>query len=294
MGQRVLVVLDFCWTERFASEAALVLAGHLHSHGADMFVTAFAGFDEDVVRESKARKVRGHTVYHDADLPNVLDTLRDDYRTMADTFAENCRREGIPCTTELVSVEPMAALLRSAEVSDWVTVPRDAQFSHSEGLTSDTSGPAQRVVSQLCREAAVPVLVGPTVPQQQRPLPPRKLLVAYDGSDGASRIVHSIGALGLAEGFEAEVLTVASGEREASELAEQAASVLRTHGATAMASPIATSEHPAGVILERVAAIQPAFLAMGAFGHRTWQERIFGSVTERLLKDCPCALFVQR
>lgn len=294
MRQRVLVVVDHCWTDRFASDAALALIRHARAVGYDMFVTAFAAFDEDIVREFKARKIRGHTVYHAADLPEVLDTLRRDYRDLADAFAEKCRDTGILCATDVVSVAPLTSLLRSAEVSDWAAVPRDSEFSHSEGLTQGAEKAGEGIALHLCRDAAIPVLIGPKVPQPEASAAPRKVLVAYDGSDGASRIVHSIGALGLVEGCEVEVLTVASVEREGRELAERATSVLTTHGAKAVAAPVAASDHPADILLGRVAAVQPAYLAMGAFGRRTWQERIFGSVTERILKECPCALFVQR
>ncbi|MBF0335967.1 MAG: universal stress protein [Alphaproteobacteria bacterium] len=294
MRQRVLVVTDVCWTDRFAGEAALALIQHARSLGYDMFVTAFAGFDEEVVRESKARKIRGHTVHYDADLPNVIDTLRANYGALVDAFANKCRGQGIECATEVVSVEPLASLLRSVEVSDWAAVPRDSEFSHSEGLTQAVPKSGERVALQLCREAAIPVLMGPAVAQQEPPSPPRKVLVAYDGSDGASRIVHSIGGLGLADGYEAEVLTIASNERDARALAERATAVLATHGAHAVAVPVASTADPADILLDRVAATRPAYLAMGAFGRRTWKERIFGSVTEKLLADCPCALLIQR
>ncbi len=67
---------------------------------------------------------------------------------------------------------------------------------------------------------------------------------------------------------------------------------LRSHGYETEATPIATRMHPAEVVRIEVADRKIGTLVMGAYGHRGFRERLFGSTTTQLVESPPCALFL--
>lgn len=294
MARRLLVVQDFCLTQRFADDVVLAVAGRMRAFGQAVAVTAFAGFDAHALTDAKARKVQGHTLGHDADLPDWLNTLRDDTRTQAAAFAARCQAAGIACETVVTESDPAGTLLALAEGCDWAAIPRDASLSHWNERAGDHTASGDPLWCHLLLHATVPVLVGPRTPPSQADLETGGIVVGYDGSGGASRVVHSMAGLGFAPLGPIHVLSVADEEPPFLQQAENACDLLRAHGGAVTFERQGTDEDPADAILGRVRASAPLCLAIGAFGHRTWRERIFGSVTGQILERCPSAILIQR
>lgn len=292
MTQRVLVLQDFCLTQRFTDDTVLAVLAALRHNGHDLAVTAFAGFDAQALRDFKARKVQGCTLGYDADLPDWLETLRADTQAQVGAFADRCRALGVACETVVTDTDPRGTMLAMAEGYDWAAMARDATMSHWNRVAGDPGGDDDRFCRTFLTHATIPTLVGPLAPPAATAEP--GIVVAYDGSDGAARAARALATLGLAATAPVTLVTVADDAVPAAGQGERLCALLRAHGASVAFDRMAEDDHPAQLILDRVRALSPSLLTIGVFGHRTWRERIFGSVTAHLLRQCPCALFAQR
>jgi nucleotide-binding universal stress UspA family protein len=143
-------------------------------------------------------------------------------------------------------------------------------------------------VEDLVRATGRPFLL-----VDSRPLGDGPVLAAFDGGRSATRALQLAALLGLVGGRAARVVTVGPSREEAEATARRAARFLERHGAAAAAEGVASDGDHAEALAERVAALAPAMLVMGAFGERALGERLFGSTTRALLARAEPPLFVQ-
>jgi len=69
---------------------------------------------------------------------------------------------------------------------------------------------------------------------------------------------------------------------------------LSRHGIAAhLRHDLAFGEKAGLLLLEQIAAIRPAYVVMGGFGHARWIEGAVGGVTRRLLAECGAPLFLK-
>jgi nucleotide-binding universal stress UspA family protein len=74
----------------------------------------------------------------------------------------------------------------------------------------------------------------------------------------------------------------------------EAVALLARHGIAAhLQHDLAFGEKAGLLLLEQIAAIRPAYVVMGGFGHARWIESAIGGVTRRLLAECDVPLFLK-
>jgi nucleotide-binding universal stress UspA family protein len=118
------------------------------------------------------------------------------------------------------------------------------------------------------------------------------IVAAYDGSLRASRALHMLILLGLADGSQVHVVSVASEEERAQQQASYATELFVKHGIDAIGHGIGSSGAPADIVLAEAEALRAAMVAIGASGHNALQSWLLGSASSKLLNACPCPLFV--
>jgi nucleotide-binding universal stress UspA family protein len=164
---------------------------------------------------------------------------------------------------------------------DLLVIGKDTDFHFDVGdSTSDT-------VQRLLRENPRPLLVCPETIRETG-----TIVAAYDGSVRASRALHMLILLGLADGCQVHVVSVASDQARAEQRAAHAADLFVKHGIDASAHGIGSSAAPGQVVLAEAQALGAAIVAIGASGHNALQSWLLGSVSSSLLDACPCTLFV--
>ena len=168
------------------------------------------------------------------------------------------------------------------------------------GMTSSCSGGTRTlgreetedglapVIPALLKEGARALLVVPESPAPDE----GPVLVGYDGSLPAMRALQLFALLGLAEGAPVTVLSADPDAAEAARLAAEGASYLRRHGLAVEERAVADGGG-AALLLAEATAMQARLLVVGAFGTGTLRALLVGSTTRRLLRDAPCAVFIQ-
>ncbi|MGL6069904.1 universal stress protein [Craterilacuibacter sp.] len=118
------------------------------------------------------------------------------------------------------------------------------------------------------------------------------VVLAYDGSACSARTLQQFAWLGLASGAPLRVISVHHNQIEAERLAAEGAGYLAAHGLPAEAVGLC-ADGAAGTLLETELKRSGArLLVMGAFGHRSWLTRLFGSTTRKLLHHRVCPVLM--
>jgi hypothetical protein len=175
----------------------------------------------------------------------------------------------------------MAALNSAAETCDLLITGHDSAFR------GELREQLSEILTQLLLITPRPIVVCP-----DDPIAADQVLVAYDGSLPAMRALQMFALLGLGRGQHIQVLSVDTHHELAAKRAGNAANYLRIHDYQVDARPVATRTHPAEALKSEITNQRIGMLVMGAYGHRGFREFLFGSTTNTLIANPPCALFL--
>ena len=211
----------------------------------------------------------------------VTRTLRARGGALLDELARRAQESGRPIETSLeVGIVPEVIVERARAV-DLVVMGRrgeNAEFgSHAVGAT----------VWGVARRSPRPVLVCPRGSDAlDRPL------VAYDGSDHATRALEIAVEYAEKRGCPLHLVCVRGNAKEANQVLEEACDYARGHSVAPTPLP-REGESVADRILEAAAGIDADLLVMGAYGKSRLKEFLLGSTTETLLEsfDHPMLLY---
>lgn len=215
--------------------------------------------------------------------------LEDELRAQAagmrqklrEAFEQACRDNGVTFEWVAFEGEPVEMLQLATETRDLLISGHDTAFS------GDLREPISDAISRLTRMSARPAIICPDSLSGSD-----DILVAYDGSLPAMRALQMFTLLGLGTGRQIQVMSIDGDEELAVRRANGAAAYLRSHGITVSVAPVATRVHPSEVLRIEIAQRKIGTLVMGAYGRRGFREMLFGSTTNTLVEDPPCALFV--
>lgn len=205
-------------------------------------------------------------------------------RERLETIARECTARSIPCSTDIKTGIPGELIARAATAHDIVIMSRSGYTRAPSG-----DGRLDPLVSQVIRGSIRPVLVSGQKFQAGETL---NLLVAFDGSIHAGRVLAVAAELGKRPGVRCTLVTIAATEEAGKETQAPAEEYLYHHGVTPQKQVI-LGARPSEVICELVAKAQADILIMGAYGHRPMREMLFGSTTERVLSHCAATVILQ-
>jgi nucleotide-binding universal stress UspA family protein len=197
------------------------------------------------------------------------------------TFQQSCEETGVSWQVIEAEGRPHKLIEMESGRHDLLVIGKDTDFHFDfADTTSDT-------VQRLLKVNPRPLLVCPERMQDTGPI-----VAAYDGSLRASRALHMLILLGLADGCEVHVVSVAGEEERAQQHASYATELFLKHGIDAIAHGIASNAAPADIVLAEAEALRAAMVAIGASGQNALQSWLLGSASSQLLNACPCPLFV--
>jgi nucleotide-binding universal stress UspA family protein len=151
-------------------------------------------------------------------------------------------------------------------------------------------------VDRFIRDGSRPILLLPEAGDVRENGDDRApVLLAFDGSVAASRMLHMFALLAVAAFPQVHVLTMDnSSETAASAMAEKACTLLRKHGLVNVRG-IGLGDRQAGTpaeaILGTAKALGAGTIAMGGYGHSGIRE-VFGSCTREVLAEARQLLFL--
>ncbi|HEU4463881.1 MAG TPA: universal stress protein [Gemmatimonadota bacterium] len=268
MFNRILVPTD-------GSDAASAAAGYA-IRLSSIFDSTIVGLHVVDVRliEGPVMQTIG-SMWGDIPLPvqqeGVTRTLRERGGRLLDELTRRAQEQGRPVETALEIGVVSEVIAERARGVDLVVMGRrgeHAQFgSHAVGAT----------VAGVVRRSPRPVLVCPRGEDALvRPL------VAYDGSDQATRALEIAVEYAETRGCSLHVVCVRGDEGESGVVLETACDYARGHAVEPVPLPLAGDAVPER-ILAAAADVGADLLVMGAYGKSRLKEFLLGSTTETLL-----------
>jgi nucleotide-binding universal stress UspA family protein len=275
---RILVPTD-------GSEAAAAAAGYAIRLSAVFESTIIALHVVDVrMIEGPVLQTIG-SMWGDIPLPvhqeGVTRTLRERGDRVLDDLARRAQEDGLPIETSLEIGIVSEVIVERARAVDLVVMGRRGEYaefgSHAVGAT----------VGSVVRRSPRPVLV---CPRGQDAL--ERPLVAYDGSDHATRALEIAVEYAEKRGCPLHVVCVRGDARDAGRVLEEACDYARGHRVEPVPMP-KEGDAAADRILEAASDVQADMLIMGAHGKGRLKEFLVGSTTGTLLEsfDHPILLY---
>lgn len=215
---------------------------------------------------------------------NLLAEMTTLARERLQAFARECADRSIACSTDIRTGIPGELIVREAMAHDIVIMSRSG---YSRAPSGD--GRVDPLVSQVIRGSIRPVLVSG---EKFRAGETLHLLVAFDGSIHAGRVLAVAAELGNRPGVKCTLVTISATEDAGAETQAPAEAFLTHHGITP-AKQVIMGARSSEIICDLVAKAGADILLMGAYGHRPMREMLFGSTTERVLAHCSTAVILQ-
>jgi nucleotide-binding universal stress UspA family protein len=271
----ILVALDATAASAAAQQLALRLTKRFGSQ-----ITGIAVLDRAYLTAPTAVGIGGMAYKEHRDQVK-LDEAKAFLARLESTFQQTCEETGV--TWQVIEAEgrPYTLIERESGRHDLLVIGKDTDFHFDfADTTSDT-------VQRLLKENPRPLLVCPERMRESGPI-----VAAYDGSLRASRALHMLILLGLADGCQVHVVSVAGEEERAQQQASYATELFVKHGIDAVAHGIGSHAAPAEIVLAEAEALRAAMVAIGASGQNALQSWLLGSASSQLLNACPCTLFV--
>jgi nucleotide-binding universal stress UspA family protein len=215
---------------------------------------------------------------------NLLSEMTSLARERLQAVARECTARSIACSTDIKTGIPGELIAREAMAHDIVIMSRGGYTRAPSG-----DGRLDPLVSQVIRGSIRPVLVSGEKFQAGETL---HLLVAFDGSIHAGRVLTVAAELGRRPGVKCTLVTISATEDAGAETQAPAEAYLSHHGITPT-KQVVLGARPSEMICELVAKVNADILIMGAYGHRPMREMLFGSTTERVLSHCLATVILQ-
>lgn len=275
MLRSILVALDSTEASATAQQLALRMARRFASQ-----ITGLAILDRAHITAPTAVGIGGMAYKEHRDQVKLKEAKAFIAR-LESTFEQSCEASGAAWQVIEAEGDPHRLIARESGRHDLLVIGKDTDFHLDEHpSTSD-------VVEHLLQENSRPLVVCPQSAPASGPI-----VAAYDGSLRASRALHMLILLGLAEGTEVHVVAVAGDKEQAERRAAHATELFVKHGINARPHGVASHAAPAEIVLAEVEALGASMVAFGASGHTALQSWLLGSASKQLLNACPCPLFV--
>ncbi len=198
-------------------------------------------------------------------------------------FAERCARAEVLYRALKDTGDPAQRILFHADDTDLTLLGQQTYFHFETQATPD------QTLEKVLRRGHRPVVAVP------RELPgDGGVLVAYDGSRPAARALEAFRAVGLGQGLEVQVISIAADEKAAVRRAEEGTKFLRFYGLEAKARPVPSTQSPAELLLRQASELHAAMIVLGAYGRSRVSEFLFGSTTRSILHGSGQVLFMHR
>jgi nucleotide-binding universal stress UspA family protein len=273
--KRILLGLDNSEPGKMAQAYALKLA---KSCGAQ--VTGLGILDTPWLTAAQPEPLGG-TAYKIERDEVVLEHAQAQVTSVMKAFKEQAEKAKVEATAFEVEGFPVLEIERISHEHDVIVMGQRANFHFDMDDESDLA------VKHLAHDNPRPVIV---VPASYHP--GEDILVAYDGSVGASRSLHMFILLGLAKGKKVHVLSCDEDGDIAAAHAQQADRLLQAHGIEAKKHTLITSGKISDHIVAQAEKLKIALLVMGAYSHTPLHDVFFGSATKKLMATATFPLFL--
>src|SRR3984957_8989716 len=202
-------------------------------------------------------------------------------KAVLEDFAHAARREAIPAETVLdVGVVANQICERAKSVDLLIIGHRGVNERFSTGLLGSTT-------ESVARKSPRQMLVSPVRFREVT-----HALLAYDGSDRASRAMRAAADFAATLEIPLTVVTVARDLKLGERTLDQARSYLEPYSIRAEFKLVQGHAHEG--IIGSLKEFGADLLFIGAYGHSRIIEMVLGSNTDSVLRNAPCPVFMSR
>jgi nucleotide-binding universal stress UspA family protein len=202
-------------------------------------------------------------------------------KAVLEDFGHAARREAIPAETVLDMGVVPNQLCERAKAADLLMIGhRGVNERFSTGLLGSTT-------ESVARKSPRPMLVSPIRFREIT-----RALLAYDGSDRASRAMRAAADFVATLDVPLVVITVARDSKLGERTLNQARSYLEPYSIRTEFKLVHGHVHEG--IIGAVKEFAADLLFIGAYGHSRIIEMVLGSNTEYVLRNAPCPVFMSR
>lgn len=199
-----------------------------------------------------------------------LEMARHLAKTAVIELESACRGAAIPFEVSVFEGDIVGELSRAALGYDLLIC----------GHTSGGDASERSLLQSILKHNARPALIVP-----QNPVSGSSVLLAYDGSFQAARVLATLVNSGLLKGRLLHVVGLHAEYATAAARSATAMNFLRRHGIEAESHPEVLVAEPGTQILETARRRDAGLIAMGAFGKGSVREFFFGSATQTILEQ---------
>lgn len=270
MIKRIQVCTDGSQHSRAACEYGISLAGKLSAK-----LTGIHVLDSRMLEGPLMADISGWigAQPYGSQLQQFREVLEQKGNAIVDAFNERCQEAGVDGEGTLRMGHPSRVLLDEETHAELMILGQ--RGVHADLIGNALGSTAERVVRQSIKACMV-------VPAQFKPV--TKVLVAYDGSNYASKALHQAIELAQALSVELIVLTVAEGKEvaEAESASREAMDLASAHECRAI-SLVSEDDHAAESIIANAEEQGADLIVMGAYGHGRIRQWILGGTTTYVL-----------
>jgi nucleotide-binding universal stress UspA family protein len=242
-----------------------------------MQIDAYSVIDEGRIAGAQPVPIGGSAFKAHRD-EQFLATARQYAAEQLSAFATASSALGIECQTQMVEGAIEKVLSAAAQRCDLLVC----------GHTTGGDASEQSLLYSILKHSPRPAIV---VPQAEFAWSPN-VLIAYDGSVQAARVLASFVASGLAEGRKIHLASFDAGTGEAQARAETAQAFLHRHGISCDVHVGKLTKDAGSQVLDAARQISAGLVVMGSFGRSAIREFFIGSVTRSMLSELSMPVFL--
>ncbi|MEX0727958.1 MAG: universal stress protein [Planctomycetaceae bacterium] len=246
----------------------------------DALLVGLGVIDLEGIGGSEPVPLGGGSFKRERDEARAKDAHRQ-VRIVLDGFAQRCAQAQVACKELEEEGSPSECISTIAQRYDLIVLGQESHFSFETQTASDATR------DEVIRRSPRPVVVVP-----QAFSPGEEIVIAHDGSVQAAHAVQSFQSLELYRDQKVHVVSIHSEVKVAAKWADRIIDFLHFHHVDAQPHAIGSGSRPQDVLLDFLSRRKVSMLVMGAYGKPTWREFFFGTVTKRILAECPVPIFI--
>jgi nucleotide-binding universal stress UspA family protein len=278
MIKRILVGVDTSEHSRVAQSYAFALARRLGATLVGLHVVDIVSIEGSFFHDISGSL--GLEPYLDFS-SRMREVLTARGRAVLDEFSASAQREKITAEPMIdVGVVANQICERAKGVDLVVIGHRGIHERFSTGLLGSTA-------ESVARKSPRPLFVSPRRLREMR-----QLALAYDGSERASKAMHSAAEFANELGAPLNVITVARDTKLGERVLDDARRYLEPYRVQSSFKLLTGHAHEE--IVRFLTESETDLLFIGAYGHSRIIEMVLGSTTEYVLRNAPCPVFLLR
>ncbi len=208
----------------------------------------------------------------------LLQNTREKAKAILDDFSQTCKSRDINAILHADTGSPFSEIIEESKFHDFTVIGKKSFFGYTDHETYGT-------LEKILKNGLIPVLA---VPDAVRKI--KKVLVAYDNSIPAAKVVHMFLLLGIWNECDVTLLSVSDNTENATVLLTNLRDFFQSHGINPNLEVL--SGNPENKIKNYITEKDIDLLVMGAYGRKSVREFFVGSVTQNLIHNTEIPLFL--